>query len=58
MVDRHMQFVIYTPQTAAAKKFFSYLRAILQRPEVANQQVVLIEHSSVWLVPAVEIPRA
>jgi hypothetical protein len=42
--------VVYTPQTDEAKEFFRQLRWILEQPQVANQEVVLIEHTTVWLV--------
>jgi hypothetical protein len=50
IVDRHTLIVLYTPQTEDAKDFFRQLRWILERKEVANQEVVLIEHTAVWLV--------
>jgi len=50
IVDRHTLMVLYTPQIEEAKDFFRQLRWILQQKHVANQDVVLIEHTSVWLV--------
>jgi hypothetical protein len=50
VVDSHTLFVLYTPQIEAAKDFFRQLRWILERKHVANQDVILIEHSTVWLV--------
>jgi len=50
IVDRHTLMVLYTPQVEEAKDFFRQLRWILQQKHVANQDVVLIEHTSVWLV--------
>jgi hypothetical protein len=50
IVDRHTLMVLYTPQVEEAKDFFRQLRWILEQKQVANQDVVLIEHSTVWLV--------
>jgi hypothetical protein len=50
IVDRHTVMVLYTPQVEEAKDFFRQLRWILEQKHVANQDVVLIEHTSVWLV--------
>ncbi len=50
VVDRHMQMILYSPQIEEAKDFFRQLRWILEQKHVANQEVVLIEHTSVWLV--------
>lgn len=50
VIDRHTLMVIYTPQTEEAKEFFSRLRWILEQKQVANQEVVLIEHMTAWLV--------
>ena len=50
IVDRHTLIVLYTPQIEEAKDFFRQLRWILEQKHVANQDVVLIEHTSVWLV--------
>jgi hypothetical protein len=50
LVDQHTLVVVYTPQISAAKDFFAQLRWILEQPQVAGQQVVLIEHVTAWLV--------
>jgi hypothetical protein len=50
VVDRHMLMVLYTPQIEEAKDFFRQLRWILEQKQAANQEVVLIEHTTVWLV--------
>ena len=50
IVDRHILMALYTPQIEEAKDFFRQLRWILEQKHVANQEVVLIEHSTVWLV--------
>ena len=50
IVDRHTLMVLYTPQIEEAKDFFRQLRWILEQKQVANQDVVLIEHTTVWLV--------
>jgi hypothetical protein len=50
VIDRHTLMVMYTPQTDAAKDFFRQLRWILEQPHVAQQEVVLIEHTTAWLV--------
>src|SRR5947209_6363024 len=50
VIDRHTLMVIYTPQTDEAKDFFRQLRWILEQKQVANQDVVLIEHTTAWLV--------
>jgi hypothetical protein len=50
IVDSHTLIVLYTPQTEAAKDFFRQLRWILEQKQVANQDVVLIEHTTAWLV--------
>jgi hypothetical protein len=52
VIDRHMLFVVYTAQTTAAMDFFRYLKWVLQLEHVAHQEVVVIEHSTVWLVEA------
>jgi hypothetical protein len=52
IVDRHTLMVLYTPQIEEAKDFFRQLRWILEQEQVANQDVVLIEHTTVWLVEA------
>ena len=41
---------LYTPQIDEAKDFFRQLRWILEQKHVANQDVVLIEHTTAWLV--------
>lgn len=56
IIDKHMLFVVYSPQVEEAKTFFGYLKSVLQRKDVANQEVVLIEHTTVWLVKALEPP--
>jgi hypothetical protein len=50
IVDRHTTLVIYTPQIEEAKDFFRQLRWILEQKRVANQEVILIEHTTAWLV--------
>lgn len=50
IVDRHTLIYLYAPQIEEAKDFFRQLRWILEQKQVANQQVVLIEHTTVWLV--------
>jgi hypothetical protein len=50
VIDRHTLMVVYTPQTEEAKEFFRQLRWILERKHVADQEVVLIEHTTAWLV--------
>jgi hypothetical protein len=50
VIDCHTLMVVYTPQINTAKEFFSQLRWILERKHVANQDVVLIEHTTAWLV--------
>ena len=50
IVDRHILMAVYTPQIEVAKDFFRQLRWILEQKHVADQEVVLIEHTSVWLV--------
>jgi hypothetical protein len=50
MIDKHTLLVIYTCQTDEAKRFFRQLRWVLEQPQVAQQEVVLIEHAAVWLV--------
>jgi hypothetical protein len=42
--------VLYTPQTEEAKDFFRQLRWILEQEQVAKQDVILIEHTTAWLV--------
>jgi hypothetical protein len=56
IVDRHTLMVVYTPQTEDAKDFFRYLRWILEQKQVANQDVILIEHTTAWLVEASPLP--
>jgi hypothetical protein len=51
-----MLFVIYTPQVDEAKTFFRYRKSILQVKEVANQEVVLVEHTAVWLMEGGLLP--
>jgi hypothetical protein len=50
VIDRHTLMVVYTPQTDEAKDCFRQLRWILEQKQVANQDVVLIEHTTAWLV--------
>jgi hypothetical protein len=50
IVDRHTLMVLYTPQTEEAKDFFRQLRWVLEQKHVAKQEVVLIEHTTAWLV--------
>jgi hypothetical protein len=57
VIDRHVLFVLYTPQVEEAKTFFRYLKSILQLKEVANQDVVLIEQVTVWLLEARPLPQ-
>jgi hypothetical protein len=52
VIDRHTLMVVYTPQIDDAKEFFRQLRWILERKQVASQDVVLIEHTTAWLVEA------
>jgi hypothetical protein len=56
VVDRHTQMVLYTPQIEEAKDFFRQLRWILEQKQVANQDVVLIEHTTAWLVESTPLP--
>ena len=46
----------YTPQVDEAKTFFRYLKSILELKEVANQDIVLIEHTTVWLMEGGLLP--
>jgi hypothetical protein len=57
VIDRHMLFVIYTPQLEAAKLFFRYLKSILELKDVAAQDVVLVEHVAVWLMEGGLLPK-
>jgi hypothetical protein len=50
VIDRHMLLVVYTAQTTAAMDFFRCLKWVLQLEHVAHQEVVVIEHSTVWMV--------
>jgi hypothetical protein len=50
IVDRHTLMVLYAPQIEEAKDFFRRLRWILEQKHVADQEVVLIEHTTAWLV--------
>ena len=52
VVDLHTLMVLYTPQIDDAKDYFRQLRWILEQKQVANQEVVLIEHTTAWLVEA------
>jgi hypothetical protein len=56
VVDRHTLIVLYSPQVEGAKDFFRRLRWILEHDEDANQEVVLIEHVTAWLVEAISRP--
>jgi len=56
IVDRHILMTLYTPQIEEAKDFFRQLRWILEQKHVANQEVVLIEHSTAWLVEPSPLP--
>jgi hypothetical protein len=56
IVDRHTQMILYTPQIEEAKDFFRQLRWILEQKQVANQDVVLIEHTTAWLVESTPLP--
>ncbi|MCI0459804.1 MAG: hypothetical protein L0Z62_22875 [Gemmataceae bacterium] len=56
ILDRHMLFIVYSAQRAEAMTFFQYLKWVLQREWVAGQEVVVIEHSTVWLVEATPLP--
>jgi hypothetical protein len=44
VIDRHMLFVLYTPQVDEDKTFFRHLKSIQELKEVAEQEMVLIEH--------------
>jgi len=57
IIDRHMMYVVYSAQTPQAELFFQHLKAVLELPHVANQQVVLIEQVPVWLVQATPLPE-
>ena len=57
IVDRHTLIVLYSPQIEQAKDFFRRLRWILEQDEEANQDVVLIEHVTAWLVEAAPLPE-
>jgi hypothetical protein len=56
VVDRHMLFVVYTPQVEEAQRFFRYLKSILELKDVAGQEVVLVEHVAVWLMEGGLLP--
>lgn len=51
-----MLLVAYTPQVDEAKMFFRYLKSILELEEVAGQEVVLVEHTVVWLMEGGLLP--
>jgi hypothetical protein len=55
-VGRHTLMVVYTPQTEEAKDFFRRLRWALEQKQVVNQEVVLIEHTTAWLVESSPLP--
>jgi hypothetical protein len=57
IVDRHTLIVLYSPQIEEAKDFFRRLRWVLEQDEDANQDVVLIEHVTAWLVEAAPLPE-
>jgi len=52
IIDRHMLFLIYTPQREEAKTFFRYLKSILELKE----EIVLVEQLSVWLMEGGILP--
>jgi hypothetical protein len=56
VIDKHILMVVYTPQIEEAKDFFRQLRWILEQKQVANQDVILIEHTSAWLVETSPLP--
>lgn len=56
VIDRHMLFINYTPQVEEAKTLFRYLKSILELKEVAEQEVVLVEHTVVWLMEGSLLP--
>src|SRR5947209_12968138 len=56
IVDRHTLMVLYTPQIEEAKDFFRQLRWTLEQKQVANQEFVLIEHTTAWLVEPLPLP--
>lgn len=56
IIDRHTLIVVYSPQVEEAKIFFCRLRWILEQRQVAEQQVVLIEHIAAWLVEPIPPP--
>jgi len=56
VIDRHQLFVVYTPQVEEAKTFFRHLKSILELKEVAGQDVVLVEHTVVWLMEGGLLP--
>ena|SRR5579862_5381836 len=58
IIDRHMLMVVYTPQIEEAKDFFRQLRWILEQKQVANQEVVLIEHTTAWLVDSMPLAES
>lgn len=56
VIDRHQLFVLYTPQVEEAKTFFRHLKSILELKEVAEQEVVLVDHTVVWLMEGGLLP--
>lgn len=56
VIDRHQLFVVYTPQVEEAKTFFRHLKSILELKDVARQDVVLVEHTVVWLMEGGLLP--
>ncbi len=55
--DKHMLWVVYTAQVEDAKALFQYLKFILELKHVAGQDVVVIEHTTVWLMKAAKPPH-
>ncbi len=58
IVDHHVLVVVYALQDTDAVNFFRHLKWILQRQDVAAQEVVLIEHVPVHLIEAAEMPQS
>jgi hypothetical protein len=57
VVDRHMVYVVYSAQSPQAELFFQHLKSVLELPQTAQQEVVLIEQLPVWLVRATPLPE-
>jgi hypothetical protein len=55
IVDHHILIVVYALQDAEALGCLRQLKWVLQQPDVAAQQVVLIEQVPVHLIEAVEL---